>query len=118
MTAVDILLIFTNLPDRASALGLARDLVEARCAACVNVLGGCTSVYRWQGEIETAEEVPVLIKTRSALYGAVEQAIRARHPYDVPEIIAVPVSQGLPSYLEWVETATLPPASDLIAGAD
>ena len=108
---MDTLLVFTNLPDRESALGLARALVEARFAACVNVLGGCTSVYRWQGAPETAEEVAVLIKTRSDLYGVVEQAIRARHPYEVPEIIAVPVSQGLPAYLAWVETETLPPTS-------
>jgi periplasmic divalent cation tolerance protein len=106
MIAVDTLLVFTNLPDRVSALGLARELIEARCAACVNVLGGCTSVYRWQGATETAEEVPVLIKTRADLYGAVEQVIRARHPYELPEIIAVPVTRGLPAYLAWVATET------------
>jgi len=108
---VDTLLIFTNLPDRESALALARALVDARVAACVNVLGGCTSIYRWQGAIETAAEVPVLIKTRTALYAAVEQAIRARHPYDVPEIVAVPLSHGLPAYLEWVAAETLPATS-------
>ncbi|MFO1206096.1 MAG: divalent-cation tolerance protein CutA [Burkholderiales bacterium] len=108
---MDTLLIFTNLPDRESALALAQALVDARVAACVNVLGGCTSIYRWQGAIETAAEVPVLIKTRAALYAAVEQAIRARHPYDVPEIVAVPLSHGLPAYLEWVAAETLPATS-------
>ncbi|HQR53113.1 MAG TPA: divalent-cation tolerance protein CutA [Burkholderiales bacterium] len=108
---MDTLLIFTNLPNRESALALARALVDARVAACVNVLGGCTSIYRWQGAIETAAEVPVLIKTRTALYAAVEQAIRARHPYDVPEIVAVPLSHGLPAYLEWVAAETLPATS-------
>lgn len=108
---MDTLLIFTNLPNRESALALARALVDARVAACVNVLGGCTSIYRWQGAIETAAEVPVLIKTRAALYAAVEQAIRARHPYDVPEIVAVPLSHGLPAYLEWVAAETLPATS-------
>ncbi len=103
---MDTLLVFTNLPNRESALALARSLVDAHLAACVNVLGGCTSIYRWQGAIETEEEVPVLIKTRAALYEAVEQAIRARHPYDVPEIIAVPVSHGLPAYIEWVAAET------------
>lgn len=110
MIAVDTLLVFTNLPDRESALALARALVDARLGACVNVLGGCTSVYRWQGAIETADEVPVLIKTRAALYETVEQAIRERHPYDVPEIIAVRVAHGLPAYLDWVAAQTDPAA--------
>lgn len=103
---MDTLLVFTNLPNRESALALARSLVDAHLAACVNVLGGCTSIYRWQGAIETEEEVPVLIKTRAALYQAVEQAVRAQHPYDVPEIVAVPISHGLPAYIEWVAAET------------
>jgi periplasmic divalent cation tolerance protein len=110
MIAVDTVLVFTNMPDRESALALAQALIDARVAACVNVLGGCTSIYRWQGASETAEEVPVLIKTRAACYPTLERAIRERHPYDVPEIIAVPVTQGLPAYLEWVESETRPPA--------
>jgi len=108
---VDTLLVFTNMPDRESALTLAQALIDARVAACVNVLGGCTSIYRWQGASETAQEVPVLIKTRAACYPALERAIRERHPYDVPEIIAVPVTRGLPAYLEWVESETPPAAS-------
>jgi periplasmic divalent cation tolerance protein len=107
---VDTLLVFTNLPDRESALALARTLVDAQVAACVNVLGGCTSIYRWQGAVESADEVPVLIKTRAALYAEVERAIRARHPYDVPEIVAVPITHGLPAYLEWVAAETTPGA--------
>jgi periplasmic divalent cation tolerance protein len=107
---VDTLLVFTNLPDREAALALARALIDAKVAACVNVLGGCTSIYRWQGATETADEVPVLIKTRAALYEALERAIRERHPYEVPEIIAVPVTRGLPAYLEWVASETLVPA--------
>lgn len=109
---MDSLLIFTNLPDRESALTLARALVDARVAACVNVLGGCTSIYRWQGAVERAEEVPVLIKTRAALYAEVERAIRAGHPYDVPEIVAVPITQGLAAYLEWVAAETSPGTAD------
>lgn len=105
---MDTILVFTNLPDRESAIELARTLIEGRHAACVNVLTGCTSVYRWQGEIETAEEVPVLIKTRASLYPALEQAIRERHPYELPEIIAVPLTDGLPAYLDWVQAETLP----------
>jgi periplasmic divalent cation tolerance protein len=98
--------VLTNLPDHASAVKLARALVEQRLAACVNVLAGCVSVYRWKGSVETAQEVPVLIKTRAALYSDVERAIRENHPYELPEIIAVPVGRGLAEYLDWVAAET------------
>jgi periplasmic divalent cation tolerance protein len=68
----------------------------------VTVLSGCASIYRWQGAVETADEVPVLIKTRQSLYPQVEQAIRRLHPYELPEVIAIPVVAGLPAYLQWV----------------
>ena len=100
------LLVFTTLPDREAAMKLARGLVDQRLAACVNVLSGCTSVYRWKGEVEQADEVPVLVKTRVARYEELEAAIRALHPYELPEIIAVPVVRGLPDYLEWVAEET------------
>lgn len=96
----------TNLPDRDAALALARTLVETRVAACVNVLAGCTSVYRWQGVIEEAEEVPLVAKTTAACYPALEAAIRAHHPYELPEIVAVPIERGLPAYLQWVADET------------
>lgn len=97
-----VLLILSNLPDRERALRLAAALVEERLAACVNVLGECTSLYRWQGAMETTSEVPVLIKTRESLYPRVEETIRRLHPYEVPEVIAVRLSAGLPAYLQWV----------------
>jgi periplasmic divalent cation tolerance protein len=100
------LLILTNLPDEASAQALAATLVSGRLAACVNVMAPCRSVYRWQGSIENAPEIPLLIKTTAARYGALEAAIRAAHPYELPEIIAVPVTHGLPEYLGWVGTET------------
>jgi periplasmic divalent cation tolerance protein len=104
------LLIFTNLPDAASAQAMAASLVSGRLAACVNVLAPCSSVYRWQGAIESAQEVPLLIKTTAARYAELEAAIRAAHPYELPEIIAVPIVHGLPDYLRWVaaETRTAP----------
>jgi periplasmic divalent cation tolerance protein len=107
---MDTLLVLTNLPDKDAAGRLATALVERRVAACVNVLGECSSVYRWQGRIETAAEVPMLIKTTAAAYPALEQAIRALHPYELPEIIAVPLSVGLPAYLQWVDAETRPPS--------
>jgi periplasmic divalent cation tolerance protein len=105
---MDTLLVLTNLPDREQAERLAVALVERRLAACVNVLAGCTSVYRWQGEVETATEVPLLIKTTAGAYAALEQAIRDLHPYELPEVVAVPLTRGLPAYLEWVAAETLP----------
>lgn len=97
-----IILVLTNLPDQASALALAQHLVEARLAACVNVLGTCSSIYHWQGKIESEQETPMLIKTTAGAYPALEKAIREQHPYELPEIIQVPITDGLPGYLEWV----------------
>ncbi|HUP95544.1 MAG TPA: divalent-cation tolerance protein CutA [Burkholderiales bacterium] len=102
----ETLLVLTTLPEREAALKLARALVEKRLAACVNILSGCTSVYRWQDNLEHAEEVPLLIKTRAGRYAELEAAIRSLHPYEVPEIIAVPVVQGLADYLGWVAEET------------
>jgi periplasmic divalent cation tolerance protein len=97
-------ILLTNLPDRDSALSLATDLLELRLAACVNVLQSCVSMYHWQGKIETADEVPVWIKAPVENYAAIEQVIRTRHPYELPEIIALPVLVGHPGYLEWIAT--------------
>jgi len=102
----DILLVITNLPDAQSAAKLAQQIIEARAAACVNQLAPCTSTYRWQDKIETANEVPLLIKTTRAAYPRLEKLIRDGHPYELPEIIAVPVDAGLPAYLSWVSNET------------
>lgn len=104
---METILVISNLPDQASAEKLAAVLIEQRLAACVNVQSPCTSVYRWQGKVETATEVPVFIKTTRERYPALEAAIRAHHPYELPEIIAVPLVAGLPAYLEWVRTETI-----------
>jgi periplasmic divalent cation tolerance protein len=100
------LLVLTNLPDRTAAEMLATALIEARLAACVNILPPCRSIYRWQGAVEAADEVPLLIKTSEARYAALETAIRALHPYELPELIAVPITHGLPAYLAWVAAET------------
>jgi len=107
---MEALLVLTNLPDRNAALTLASALIEQRVAACVSVLGECTSVYRWEGKTETAAEIPVLIKTTAEAYPALERAILGLHPYELPEIVAVPIRCGLPAYLDWVaaETRTSP----------
>lgn len=102
------LLVISNLPDQASAERLARHVVETRTAACVNILAPCRSVYRWQGAVEEATEVPVLMKTTRERYPALEAAIRTLHPYELPEIIAVEIGVGLPAYLDWVVAQTAP----------
>ncbi len=105
---MDTLLVLTNLPDRAAANALATALIERRVAACVSVLSECTSVYRWEGRIETASEIPLLVKTTTAAYPGLELVIRELHPYELPEIIAVPICCGLPRYLDWVVAETQP----------
>lgn len=104
----EILLVMTNLPDAASALKLTRQLIESGTAACVTQLAPGTSTYRWQDKIETACEVPLLIKTTRDAYSKLETLILASHPYELPEIIAIPVTAGLPAYLNWVSQATHP----------
>ena len=103
---MDSLLVVTSLPDRESAEKLAVLLIERRLAACVNILAPCASVYRWQGEIQHDEEHPLLIKTVQDRYAELEASIRANHPYELPEIIAVAITNGLPAYLQWVESET------------
>ncbi len=103
---MDALLVITSLPDAETARALAARLVEQRVAACVNILAPCHSIYRWEGKVEEAEEVPLLIKTTVSRYAALEEAIRAYHPYELPEIVAVPVEKGLPGYLAWVAKET------------
>jgi periplasmic divalent cation tolerance protein len=107
-----VIVVVTTLPDRRAAIALATSLVSERIAACVNVLGECTSVYRWQGKVEKAFEVPVLIKAPASRYPRLEAAIRAQHPYELPEILVFPVAGGFPAYLDWVtaEAAGTDPA--------
>lgn len=103
---VETIIVITNLPDRTQAISLAHKLVEERLAACVNVLNECTSIYRWQEKTESTSEVPVLIKTLAKHYLSVERLIKSMHPYELPEIIAVPIGSGLPAYLNWIADET------------
>lgn len=96
-------LVLTTVPDGAVAERVARALVEERLAACVNVLPPMASVYRWKGQIESATEQLLLIKTRVGDYAAVERRIRELHPYELPEVIAVPIVAGLAAYLAWLD---------------
>jgi periplasmic divalent cation tolerance protein len=100
---VAVIAVLTNLPDSDSAFNLARELVNLRLAACANVLSPATSFYRWEGRDEQATEYPVLIKSTRERYPELEAAIRSRHPYSVPEIVAWPLDTGVGPYLDWVE---------------
>ncbi|MET0683575.1 MAG: divalent-cation tolerance protein CutA [Casimicrobiaceae bacterium] len=100
------IMIVTQMPDRASALVLARSLVESRVAACVSVGAPVESLYHWRGKIETAQEIPVVVKTCPERYPEVEAAIRAAHPYELPEIVAVPITHGSAPYLRWIADET------------
>ena len=102
------LLITCACPDREIADRLAHELVEARLAACVQVRPGMTSTYRWQGAIERADEVLLLAKTWDDRLAALVATLRARHPYEVPEIMAVPAAGGLAAYLDWLRAETRP----------
>lgn len=97
-----IIVVLCTCPDPEFASDLASILVDSALAACCNIIPAISSVYRWQGQVETSEEVLMLIKTTEDRYPALEEAISAHHPYELPEIIAVPVINGLPGYLSWV----------------
>jgi periplasmic divalent cation tolerance protein len=101
------ILVLTTLPDQDAARTLARLLVEARLAACVNVLAPCQSFYSWHGALNEDGEIPVIIKTRADNYGRVECFVREHHPYELPELVAIDITHGLPEYLAWVAAETL-----------
>ncbi|VAW76175.1 Periplasmic divalent cation tolerance protein CutA [hydrothermal vent metagenome] len=98
----DIQVIFCSVPDAGSGERIARYLVEHRLVACVNVIPGITSVYRWEGKVTADSEALLKIKATAGSYQAIETAIRSQHPYELPEIIAVPVSNGWSEYLDWI----------------
>ena len=102
------LLCFSTCPDAATAERIATALVEERLAACVNILPGLRSVYRWQGQVEAADEVLLLIKTSAETYPTLQARLTALHPYELPELLAVEPATGLPAYLDWVAEQARP----------
>lgn len=103
---METLIVITNCPDEETANAIALAVVEEQLAACVNILPRVQSIYRWQGSVESAAEIPLLIKATTCNYPALEARIKAMHPYDVPEIVALPIAHGLPAYLNWVAAET------------
>ncbi len=106
MNSQEVIVVVTNLPDRASAERIAEAMVTQGVAACVNILAECTSIYRWKGQLEHTSEIPLLIKTTREAYPRLESALRKLHPYELPEIVALPATSGLPEYLNWVVQET------------
>ena len=101
-----VLLVITNAPDAETADRIATALVDRKLAACVNVGAPMRSVYRWQGLVEQATELPMWIKTIAGRRDAVIAALTELHPYDVPEVLVVPAQDGLPAYLDWIREET------------
>jgi len=102
------LLVLCSCPNKPTAQSIAEQLIDQRLAACVNILPGMTSIYQWQGKRETAEENLLLIKTTREAYDTLEQTLTGLHPYELPEIIAVPIERGLSTYLDWINQQVTP----------
>jgi periplasmic divalent cation tolerance protein len=108
MSPSDALVVFMTVPDADAGARIGRALVEESLAACVNVLPGVRSIYRWQGQVEDGAEALCLIKTRRALYDRLRERVAALHPYQVPELLAVAPDAGNEPYLRWIAGATAP----------
>ncbi len=96
-------LVLCTCPNEETAVAIANHLVDAGLAACVNIVPGITSIYRWEGQRESSREWLLIIKTHAKVYKALESAVLEQHPYELPELIAVPIGKGLPDYLKWID---------------
>lgn len=112
------LLVLSTFPDPGSAQKAATILVEERLAACVNIVPGVVSIYRWQDRIECESELTAFIKTTEETFPKLEERLITLHPYEVPEIVALPIRGGLSSYLQWVEAESTPAPPVLPAQGD
>jgi len=109
----DKIVVMVTCGSQAEAKKIARAVVEARVAACANVMGGpVESIYRWKGKVESAKEALLLVKSTRKRFAALEREIRRLHSYDTPEIIAVAIMEGSKSYLQWIEDSVLRPGRD------
>jgi len=106
MLAHDEIVVFITAPNEEEAAGIARALVQSRLAACVNIIKGVRSIYRWRGKLEDAPEVLMIAKTQRKLFGALAAKTRELHSYDIPEIIALPLAEGSKDYLKWLREST------------
>jgi len=104
----DSILVFTNFPSQEVARKIGKALVEKQLAACINILSGCESIYLWEGKIEQEAEIPALIKTTLEKFGELETVLTEMHPYDTPEVIALPIIAGSQAYLDWIQACVGP----------
>lgn len=104
----DAIVVLCTCPDDTCARALAQTLLNEKLAACVNLIPQVTSLYCWQGKMEESQEVLLVIKSRRTLFGVLQQRIQTLHPYEVPEILAMPVLNGSPAYLQWLQEQTTP----------
>ncbi len=107
MSKSEYIVVMITVPDKAVGHEIARAVVEARLAACVNIVGPITSIYSWQGAIEESSEYLLVGKSTRALFAALADKVNQLHPYEVPEIISLPITDGLPAYLQWIDESTL-----------
>jgi periplasmic divalent cation tolerance protein len=102
---MELVFVYITAGSRDEAMRIGRTLVEERLAACVNILGGMTSIYRWQGAVETAEETVLVAKTRAGLFDRLTARVKELHSYDVPCVVELPIGRGNPDYLDWLGDA-------------
>jgi periplasmic divalent cation tolerance protein len=102
------IIVYCTVPSLEIGTKIADDLVMGKCAACVNIIPGITSIYRWKGDICRDNELLLIIKSRNTLFGKIHDRIRALHPYEVPEIISCEISSGSEPYLKWITENTHP----------
>ena len=100
------IIVFITAPNEDEAVKIAKSLVETKLAACVNIIKSIRSIYRWQGKIEDDSEVLMIAKTQEKLFNSLSARVREIHSYKVPEIIALPITQGSEDYLNWLREAT------------
>ncbi|KAI8468375.1 MAG: CutA1 divalent ion tolerance protein-domain-containing protein [Monoraphidium minutum] len=109
------IVVYVTAPDEKTANHLSEALVSSHLAACVNIVPGLTSVYWWEGKVNRDSELLLVIKTKGALLGELTQQVRRLHPYDEPEVVALPITGGSPSYLQWLHASVAAPDLDALA---
>ncbi|WP_162916577.1 divalent-cation tolerance protein CutA [Cohaesibacter haloalkalitolerans] len=108
----EILLLYGTCPDGETARAIGRSLLEAKLVACVNILPGMTALFQWQGQLEECSEVVLIAKSRHGVWDEVARLYQSLHPYEEPALVALPVSDGLPGFLNWVRTETTSTGDD------
>jgi len=99
--------IYVTVPDENAAARVTESVVDSKLVACVNAIPGIKSTYLWKGQVTTDQEILLMMKTRTELFDRLQETIKTQHPYETPEIISVPITNGIQSYLDWIRDSTL-----------